>query len=347
MRRIFMLFAVAAVALALATPAAFAAAGTRLSELHLLVTNGNAIEALSRSTRILFDKTGTLTRGLPVIVSTQIFDDAFNEMQCLRIASALETVSTHPIATAFTMTENEIVADGQRVATGDGVAGTIAGQRWRLGRQEFVSSTIMDAVDQDKSTSVYLGTAGHLVARFDLDDEIRPGADKTLAQLSQLGLQLALVSGDNKEPVRRVASALHIEDCHSGCTPEDKLAIIRSAQEAGETVTMVGDGINDAPVLAGADASVAPVHGALLAQTSADIILLGDALEPVATGILLARKTMRIVKQNIAWAIVYNATALPLAAMGYVPPWAAAIGMSASSLIVVLNALRLSRYGAP
>ena len=334
-------------ALALATPAAFAAAGTRLSELHLLVTNGNAIEALSRSTRILFDKTGTLTRGLPVIVSTQIFDDAFNEMQCLRIASALETVSTHPIATAFTMTENEIVADGQRVATGDGVAGTIAGQRWRLGRQEFVSSTIMDAVDQDKSTSVYLGTAGHLVARFDLDDEIRPGADKTLAQLSQLGLQLALVSGDNKEPVRRVASALHIEDCHSGCTPEDKLAIIRSAQEAGETVTMVGDGINDAPVLAGADASVAPVHGALLAQTSADIILLGDALEPVATGILLARKTMRIVKQNIAWAIVYNATALPLAAMGYVPPWAAAIGMSASSLIVVLNALRLSRYGAP
>ena len=147
--------------------------------------------------------------------------------------------------------------------------------------------------------------------------------------------------------MQRVANALGIEDCDSGCTPADKLDIIRSAQQSGEIVVMVGDGINDAPVLAGADASVAPVHGALLAQTSADIILLGDTLEPVATGILLARKTMRIVRQNIAWAIVYNATALPLAALGYVPPWAAAIGMSASSLIVVLNALRLSRFGAP
>ena len=107
---------------------------------------------------------------------------------------------------------------------------------------------------------------------------------------------------------------------------------------------MVGDGINDAPVLAGADASIAPAHGAMLAQTHADIVMLGDSLEPIATGIRTARRTMRIVRQNLAWAIVYNATALPLAALGYVPPWAAAIGMSASSLIVVLNALRLSRY---
>jgi Cu2+-exporting ATPase len=145
--------------------------------------------------------------------------------------------------------------------------------------------------------------------------------------------------------VQRVADALEIADYHFGCTPDDKLNIIRSAQGAGETVVMVGDGINDAPVLAGADASIAPVHGALLAQTSADIVLLGDTLEPVATGVLLARQTLKIVRQNLSWAIVYNVTALPLAAMGYVPPWAAAIGMSASSLIVVLNALRLSRYG--
>jgi len=332
-------------ALALATPAAFAAAGTRLAELHLLVTNSNAIEVLSRATRILFDKTGTLTCGLPVIVSTQVFDDAFDETQCLRIGSALETVSTHPVANAFAVTNNDIVADGQRVATGDGVAGTIAGERWRLGRYEFVSDAAMNEVDQDKSTSVYLGTAGRLVARFELEDEIRPSADKTLAKLRSLGLQLSLVSGDNKEPVRRVADELDIEDHHSGCSPEDKLRIIRAAQEAGETVVMVGDGINDAPVLAGADASVAPVHGALLAQTNADVILVGDYLSPVATAIKVSRQTLKIVRQNLAWAIVYNATALPLAAMGYVPPWAAAIGMSTSSLIVVLNALRLSRYG--
>lgn len=282
-----------------------------------------------------------------MIVSTQVFDDAFDKTQCLEIASALETVSTHPIANAFAVTNNEIVADEQRVATGDGVAGTIAGQRWRLGRYEFVGDAATGEVEQDRSTSVYLGTAGHTVARFDLEDQIRPGAKATLATLRNLGLQLALVSGDNRESVRRVADELDIEDHHSGCSPEDKLHIIRSAQEAGETVVMVGDGINDAPVLAGADASVAPAHGATLAQTNADIILVGRDLSPVATGIELSRQTLKIVRQNLAWAIVYNATALPLAAMGYVPPWAAAIGMSASSLIVVLNALRLSRFGAP
>jgi Cu2+-exporting ATPase len=160
-----------------------------------------------------------------------------------------------------------------------------------------------------------------------------------------MGLKLALVSGDNSAAVDRVADALDISESYSGCSPDDKLAIIRKAQTSGDTVIMIGDGINDAPVLAGADTSIAPVHGALLAQTSADVVLIGDSLNPVATGVLLARKTMRIVRQNLAWAVVYNAVALPLAALGYVPPWAAAIGMSASSLVVVLNALRLNRFG--
>ena len=334
-------------ALALATPAAFAAAATRLSELHLLITNGNAIEALSRATRILFDKTGTLTRGMPVIVSTQILDDSFDEAQCLNLAAALETVSTHPLAKAFTQLSNACVATDQRVVPGKGVAGTIDAQRWRLGRYDFAAHDSSDTTQDEQATSVYLGTNGRIVAKFDLDDAIRPGAATTLDNLRKLGLTLELVSGDNKEAVRRVAETLGIPDYHSGCTPEDKLEIIRSAQQSGEIVVMVGDGINDAPVLAGADASVAPVHGALLAQTSADVIMLGETLQPIVSGVRTARKTMQIVKQNLAWAIVYNAAALPLAAMGFVPPWAAAIGMSASSLIVVLNALRLSRYGAP
>jgi len=334
-------------ALALATPAAFAAAGARLSDLHLLVTNGNAIEALSKATRILFDKTGTLTVGAPTIVSTEVFDDSIDETQCLYLAAALETVSTHPIANAFVVPDNKHVAAEQRVAVGAGVAGTINGRRWRLGRLEFVASESTNFPRDQNSTSVYLGTRDRIVARFDLEDAIRPNAAATLQQLTNLGLTLVLVSGDNAEPVRRVAASLGIADYHAGCTPEDKLEVIRSAQRSGEIVIMVGDGINDAPVLAGADASVAPVHGALLAQTSADVVLLGDSLHPVATAILLARQTMKIVQQNLTWAIVYNATALPLAALGYVPPWAAAIGMSASSLIVVLNALRLTRFGAP
>jgi Cu2+-exporting ATPase len=331
-------------ALALATPAAFATAGTRLSELHLLITNGNAIEALSRARRILFDKTGTLTRGTPVIAATRVFDDSFTEQHCLHIAAALETVSTHPIASAFAATANDITATDQRVAIGAGVAGTIAGRRWQLGRKAFV--TDCNSSEEDNTTTVYLGVDNRLVARFDLEDEIRPGARETLAQLKMLGLRPALVSGDNAAAVQRVADALDIEDRYADCSPEDKLEIIRATQQSGDAVIMVGDGINDAPVLAGADASVAPVHGALLAQTSADVIMLGESLAPLVLGIRLARKTMRIVRQNLAWAVVYNAVALPLAAVGLVPPWAAAIGMSASSLIVVLNALRLSRFGA-
>ncbi len=148
-------------------------------------------------------------------------------------------------------------------------------------------------------------------------------------------------------PVRRVAKALGIDEYRAGCTPEDKLAYLRDRQQQGETVVMVGDGINDAPILAGANASVAMSEGALLAQTSADLIMLGHSLAPLVTALRTARQTMRIVRQNLAWAIVYNAAAVPLAALGFVPPWAAAIGMSSSSLIVVLNALRLSRYGEP
>jgi Cu2+-exporting ATPase len=147
--------------------------------------------------------------------------------------------------------------------------------------------------------------------------------------------------------VQHIAGKLGIDDYHANCSPEDKLEIIRTAQQKGETVIMVGDGINDAPVLAGADASIAPAHGAMLAQTNADVILIGHYLSPVATAIEVSRQTLKIVRQNLAWAIVYNAAALPLAALGYVPPWAAAIGMSASSLIVVLNALRINRFGAP
>ena len=135
-----------------------------------------------------------------------------------------------------------------------------------------------------------------------------------------------------------------MESAHPECSPEEKLRIIEQAQARGDRVVMIGDGINDAPVLAGADTSVAPAHGALLAQTSADVIMLGESLRPLITAIEMSRKTMRIVRQNLTWAIVYNALALPLAAAGFVPPWAAAIGMSASSLIVVLNALRLGRF---
>ena len=322
-------------ALALATPAAFAAAGTRLAQLRMLVTNGNAIEVLARANRILFDKTGTVTMGSPIIESILVLDPGYDQAMCLKLAAALESVSMHPIASAFTLDDNDLIADDLTVAIGQGVAGTIDGQLWRLGKAEFVGC--------DTSSDICLGVDGHIVARFRIKDELRPQSDAVMMRLAGLGVPSALVSGDREDAVREVAAQLDISEYHAECTPESKLDIIRAAQDKGDTVIMVGDGINDAPVLAGADASIAPAHGAALAQTSADIILVGDTLTPITDGILTARKTMRIVRQNLAWAIVYNGCALPLAALGYVPPWAAAIGMSASSLIVVLNSLRIGR----
>ena len=329
-------------ALALATPAAFAAAGSRLSQLRLLVTNGNAIETLSRATLVMFDKTGTLTVGMPRIASVTICDQQWTESDCRVMAAALEHVSTHPLARAFAMPGKLPKVTNEKIVIGQGVSGVIDGQEWRIGNAGFVGAPA--APEDGKTTHVFLGVEGCVVARFDLDDTLRPDAGRTLDALRRLGLKTTLVSGDNRVAVDDVARQLGIDDAHFECTPEDKLHIIEEAQRRGERVVMVGDGINDAPVLAGADASIAPAHGALLAQTSADVIMLGESLGPVATAVTMSRKTMRIVRQNLAWAIVYNALALPLAAAGFVPPWAAAIGMSASSLIVVMNPLRLNRF---
>jgi Cu2+-exporting ATPase len=329
-------------ALALATPTAFAAAGSRLSDLHLLVTNGNAIETLSRATHIVFDKTGTLTRGMPEVVATVSYDPDFSEQDCLHIAAALEVASTHPIARAFTRHESALSAIGVEIRVGSGVEGVVDGRRWKLGNAVFVPGAAPPPQD-DNATRVYLGTEGRVIATFTIADTLREDAGKTLKNLEKMGYSLSLVSGDGEAPVKQAAASLGIGDARSSCTPDDKLQRINSLQQQGEVVVMVGDGINDAPVLAGADVSIAPSHAASLAQSSADVLMLGDSLQPIVTLMHAARRTMRIVRQNLAWAIVYNVSAVPLAAAGFVPPWLAAIGMSTSSLVVVVNALRLSR----
>jgi Cu2+-exporting ATPase len=329
-------------ALALATPAAFAAAGSRLSQLRLLVTNGNAIEALSRASLAVFDKTGTLTIGRPQITSVFVLDSCFTEKDCRLYAAALEHASTHPLAQAFALPDELPDVSDEEIVVGQGVRGIMDGREWRIGNADFVGGGV--ATDDSEATHVFLGVDGNAVAWFELEDELRADAREAVAALHALGLKTALVSGDNRAAVANTGADLGIESLHADCAPGEKLRVIEDAQNAGERVVMIGDGINDAPVLAGADTSIAPAHGALLAQTSADVIMLGDSLQPVVTAVEMARKTMRIVRQNLAWAIGYNALALPLAAAGFVPPWAAAIGMSASSLIVVLNALRLNRF---
>ena len=327
-------------ALALATPAAFAAAGGRFSELQLLVTNGNAIEVLARATHIVFDKTGTLTVGKPTLESLKTFSEDYDKEHCLLIAAALEQSSSHPIAHAFRSDQALPIVTDPTVHVAEGVSGSIDGQTWRIGRAGFAIAKSFDA----NSDKIVLAADGHRVAEFAIRDPLRADAHEALRSLKSLGLTLSLASGDNERSVAAVADALGISDFHFNRTPEEKLGIIEKLQSRGERVVMVGDGINDAPVLAGADTSIAPAHGALLAQTSADVIMLGESLHPLVTAIAMSRKTLSIVRQNLVWAVVYNATALPLAVVGLVPPWLAAIGMSASSLVVVLNALRLNRY---
>jgi len=336
-------------ALALATPAAFAAAGSRLSLLRLLVTNGDAVEAISRATHVVFDKTGTLTRGRPHIVETRALNDEYSEQELLAIAAAIESASTHPLARAFESVKADASAEDVETTVGQGVSGAVDGRRWHLGRAGFAArSEAADADDIHPSTglNVFLGDGESLYAVFVLDDELRHDARETIATLRELGLGVTLLSGDREASVRRVAEELGVLRYASECSPQNKLERLAALQDNGEVVVMVGDGINDAPVLSGADASIAPAHSALLAQTSADVIMLGEQLMPVVTAIRVARKTLAIVRQNLGWAILYNITALPLAVAGLVPPWLAAIGMSFSSLIVVLNALRLSRMGS-
>ena len=331
-------------ALALATPAAFAAAGSRLAELHLLVTNGDAVESLSRATHIVFDKTGTLTRGEPVIVETRVLADGEEPARLVQLAAALESASTHPLARAFHDVETPYRATDVETYVGEGLAGTVDGRRLRIGSASFLGD--IPATGTGDRPAVYFGDDSRVLAEFILDDAPRDDAAATLAELRRLGLDVSLMSGDREPAVARLATELDIDDYAAACTPQDKLDGLAARQQNGEVVIMVGDGINDAPVLAGADASIAPAHAALLAQTSADIIMPGIHLQPIVTAIELSRKTLRIVRQNLAWAILYNTLALPAAVAGFVPPWLAAIGMSASSLIVVLNALRLSRAGA-
>ncbi|MFA4969742.1 MAG: heavy metal translocating P-type ATPase [Sulfuritalea sp.] len=343
-------------ALSLATPAALTVATGALAARGVLVTRGHAIEALARADRFIFDKTGTLTLGRMTLVETiPLRGDA---ARALALAAVLERGSEHPIAKALAAgaagsnatTDSGIEVDGVRATTGAGVEGVIDGCIWRLGRPEFVGMLHGAAVPADVETKVgagdtviALGNAEGWQGFFRLSDGLRPEAPAMVEKLSAAGIRLSIFSGDAAAAAGRVGEALGIADARGGLSPEDKHAALKALQQAGETVAMVGDGVNDAPVLAQAQVSIAMGGGADLARANADVVLLGNDLRALPEGLALARRTVRIVKQNLIWAFAYNLLAIPLAMAGWVTPWMAGIGMSASSLLVVLNALRLQR----
>ena len=336
-------------ALSLATPAALTAATGALTRLGVLTTRGHALETLARVTHMIFDKTGTLTEGRLQVADTLLLGDK-NEEACLHIAASLEQFSEHPVARALlNAVTTRLPITGSISTPGRGIEGHIKGLRYRIGTADYVAE-ITGPIEPKTSvttaqTQVYLGCDNHCLAIFSLADNLRSNARETLRDLNELDIQTELLSGDQTEAVQAIAEQVGIKIMLARCQPQDKLDHIRELQQQGAVVAMIGDGINDAPVLAGAEVSVAMGGGTQLAHASADMVLLSEQLPHLVDAVKMARRTRRVIGQNLLWALVYNSVALPLAAAGWISPWMAAIGMSASSLVVVLNALRLRNTG--
>jgi Cu2+-exporting ATPase len=334
-------------ALSLATPTALAAATDRLLRRGALAVQPHVLETLARATHVVFDKTGTLTFGRPVLRRTAVLGE-LPEARCLQLAAALEAANAHPIALALRAAAGAmpVTAGELRYVVGEGVEGMIDGERYRIGNALFVSGLTQStapARERADGTCVWLGAHGRWLARFELADGLRPEAAGIVRRFHAEGKQVVLLSGDMQEPADIVARQLGIGTALGAQLPQQKLDYVRALQEQGAVVAMVGDGINDAAVLRGADVSFAMGGGAALAQLNADCVLLGEGLAPMADAADTARRTLAVIRQNLAWAAVYNLVAIPAAACGLLNPWLSGIGMAASSAAVVANAIRLRR----
>lgn len=330
-------------ALALATPTALTAATGHLHKLGLLLTRGHVLEGLNKIDTLVMDKTGTLTEGRLTLNAIHTLGSLDCD-SCLALAAALENRSEHPISKAFGLAPR--AADDVQSIPGRGLQGFVDGQLLRIGQPEFVcelSNATLPEMQHDQGQWLLLGSQHGPLAWFVLDDRLREDAPALIAAARQRGWHTLLLSGDSSPMVQQVARQLNIDDARGGLTPDDKLAAIQVLHNEGKRVLMLGDGVNDVPVLAAADISVAMGSATDLAKTSADAVLLSNRLTSLVQGLKLARRTRRIIIENLVWATLYNGMVLPFAAVGLVTPIWAAVGMSASSLLVVLNALRLSR----
>ena len=338
-------------ALSLATPVALTVATGELARRGFVVSRGHAIETLARATDVVLDKTGTLTHGeLRIVAAATLGREPLEA--CIALARALEQASEHPVGRAIVRH-----ADGrrasQRVATsvsnrpGAGVEGVVDGRRYRVGTLNFCSDlagTPPPAVLESVTGSVAaLVRDGEWLGQFELGDTLKRDAEALVRRLSALGKRVHLLSGDTPAAAARVATTLGITNVCAGANPDAKRTYVRQLKSAGALVAMVGDGVNDAPVLAQADVSVAMGQGADLAQAKADAVLVAGDLGALGDAFALCARTTRIVRENLGWAIAYNLLAIPAAAAGLVTPWIAGLGMAGSSLAVVLNALRLRR----
>jgi len=351
-------------ALSLAAPAAMVASIRAFARRGVMVQRLDAVEGLARIDQVFFDKTGTLTSDRLHLERWWLTEEGRRETgerpegpDGLALAASLAAWSTHPVARALVDAFGER-ADGRGPAVPwrdiDEVAGhglrarDALGREWRLGQPGWVG-----AVDEARvgdgdllgapAARTCLGVEGRVLAHFAFEEEVRDGAADAVAALRREGVVVSLLSGDTPARARRLAARVGIDEVIAGATPGDKLAAVAAAQAAGRHVAMVGDGVNDAPVLARADVSLAMGQGALVARSQADAVIASGRLDDLVRARASARRTLAIVRQNMVWAAAYNALCIPLALVGWLPPWLAGLGMAVSSLAVVLNALRAAR----
>lgn len=337
-------------ALSLATPAALLAAAGALARQGVLVRNLQALDSLSSVSAVVFDKTGTLTLDKMRVGAVHTRSGVTTE-QVIGMAAALASHSRHPVSNALCGFVDPATQDWQcAIASeiaGKGIWGSVT--RGTEGGSEthavrLGSASFCEVPDQGgDSLCTYLSDENGWLARFDFVEELRPQATEAVQTLRSRGLQVHVVSGDVERSVARIASEVGIDRFKSQCTPDNKLAYLRQLQNAGHQVVMVGDGLNDGPILAGANVSFALGHASALAQAKADFVIMGDHVGAVGIAHGLALRMRAVIGQNLGWALAYNAACIPLAVLGYLPAWLAGLGMAASSLVVVLNALRLSR----
>jgi Cu2+-exporting ATPase len=334
-------------ALSLATPAAMLAAAGNLARHGVLVRNLQALESLAEIDTVIFDKTGTLTQDGQRITQVMTAEGVTPEY-ALGLAAALAKHSLHPLSRALTKAYE---ASGLGVAPeaqdayeriGLGLEGRVE-VLLRLGSASFCTPKTKGIPDQAHVCQVHLCSENEWLASWQLSEDVRADAVQTVQALKNLNVDVWLLSGDRPEAAQHVAQEVGISQAFGACTPQDKLSRMQAAQSQGARVAMVGDGLNDGPVLAGAHVSMAFGNAVPLAQSKSDLVLMGGSLLVVAQSVKLARHTLRVVKQNLVWAAAYNALCVPLAVVGLLPAWLAGLGMALSSLWVVLNSLRLTK----
>jgi Cu2+-exporting ATPase len=339
-------------AMGLAVPAAVLAACSRSAALGIILRSGNVIERLAGIDTVFFDKTGTITMGRPQVVACSPAATVSEEF-FLSIIATIEHSAAHPIARSIVeyAAEQGILPGGCQdfsIIPGRGVAGSVDGNRVVCGNAVFMEEQGIIRTDSDETsdisaTSVFVAHAGSYLGTIQLFDQVRTGAAVLVSTLFDRGIDQRLISGDTQQVVDLTALEVGIKAAQGCMTPDQKLDLVRKSQEHGRKVLMVGDGVNDAPALAAAHVSCSLTGSSDIALENADIIITGDDLTRLSTAHRIACKTMTVIKQNLAWAFVYNLVGIPLAISGMLTPIYAAVAMTASSLLVSLNSLRLMR----